>query len=431
VTTFGPAFCTSCGSPLNGAQFCTACGAHAATAVPGIGAPTAAARSGALPAAPSPQGALRLSGTERGLLMGTAAAAVVVATISVTSHGSAYVTAPEASAVVLGIAALGVAAALMLAPALGVRLALLLGFGTLVGAASRSSGTLTRPGTVLMLIGSAALVALSATLWRRTSGGSPRPTVRAVQVALPAVALLIVSGLSGHDRIRVTEMLGNLNPWWAAAILVLVAGAAGSAWAMAPGPAPLRRGWWRAATWLTGLSTAFFALDIAQAGWQNYYFGYYFGGGFFSWTEAGLRAWAVVTCAGCLWLLLAPSTRALLTPLPLRTSDSGLAPDPMSSAVHGLGPAVPTGYVVVPISGASTNGLAVASMVLGILGLAGLGSVLAIIFGHVALSKIKRSGRIQGGRGMAIAGVILGWVGLAGIIIAMIVIFAVPHSITY
>ncbi|HWE55983.1 MAG TPA: DUF4190 domain-containing protein [Acidimicrobiales bacterium] len=66
----------------------------------------------------------------------------------------------------------------------------------------------------------------------------------------------------------------------------------------------------------------------------------------------------------------------------------------------------------------ATNGLAIASMVCGILWLAWLGSLLAVIFGHVSLHQIKRSG--QGGRGMAIAGLILGYLGIAVFIIAVI-----------
>lgn len=66
-----------------------------------------------------------------------------------------------------------------------------------------------------------------------------------------------------------------------------------------------------------------------------------------------------------------------------------------------------TGYVAAPVS---TNGLAVAALVFGILG----GFLLAIIFGFVAKSQIKRSAGLQGGGGMATAGIVLGfvWLGL-------------------
>ncbi|QXJ23043.1 DUF4190 domain-containing protein [Actinomadura graeca] len=58
------------------------------------------------------------------------------------------------------------------------------------------------------------------------------------------------------------------------------------------------------------------------------------------------------------------------------------------------------------------NGMAVASMVLGIIGVLTCGGVVfsvgAIIFGHVAQGQIRRSG--EGGGGMATAGLILGYI---------------------
>lgn len=71
-----------------------------------------------------------------------------------------------------------------------------------------------------------------------------------------------------------------------------------------------------------------------------------------------------------------------------------------------------------------TNGLAVASMVLGIIWIWWIGSVLAVIFGHVALSQISEHG--GGGRGMAIAGVVLGWVGVG--VLAIVLLSAVGAS---
>jgi hypothetical protein len=59
-------------------------------------------------------------------------------------------------------------------------------------------------------------------------------------------------------------------------------------------------------------------------------------------------------------------------------------------------------------------------MVLGILWLYWIGSILAVIFGHVALSQIQKDPSIQG-RGMAVAGVVLGWVGLGVLLIVLIV----------
>jgi hypothetical protein len=69
-----------------------------------------------------------------------------------------------------------------------------------------------------------------------------------------------------------------------------------------------------------------------------------------------------------------------------------------------------------------TNGLAIAALVLGILWVGWLGSVLAIIFGHVAVSQINGSGGSQGGKGMAIAGLVLGYVGIA----VFLIVFVIP-----
>jgi hypothetical protein len=66
-----------------------------------------------------------------------------------------------------------------------------------------------------------------------------------------------------------------------------------------------------------------------------------------------------------------------------------------------------------------TNGLAIASLVLGILWLFWVGSLAALILGLVALKQIKN--RNQGGRGIAIAGVILSVLWLLGFVIAVIV----------
>lgn len=71
------------------------------------------------------------------------------------------------------------------------------------------------------------------------------------------------------------------------------------------------------------------------------------------------------------------------------------------------------------------NGMATASMVLGIIGIfsCGLTSILAIIFGHVAHSQIKRTG--EGGSGMATAGLVLGYLLTVGWILYWVVIFGI------
>jgi hypothetical protein len=66
---------------------------------------------------------------------------------------------------------------------------------------------------------------------------------------------------------------------------------------------------------------------------------------------------------------------------------------------------------------ASTNGLAIAALVLGLVWIYWITSILAIVFGHIALSQIRQNG--QRGRGLAIAGLVLGyvWVGLLVLVI--------------
>lgn len=60
----------------------------------------------------------------------------------------------------------------------------------------------------------------------------------------------------------------------------------------------------------------------------------------------------------------------------------------------------------------TTNGMAIASLVLGILWLYWIGSVLAIIFGYMARRQIGESGGREQGGGLATAGIVLGWIGV-------------------
>ena len=77
--------------------------------------------------------------------------------------------------------------------------------------------------------------------------------------------------------------------------------------------------------------------------------------------------------------------------------------------------------------GGRTSGLAIASMVLGILWIYWLGSILAIIFGHIAISQSGKDPSLRG-KGMAIAGIVLGYVGL-GILVLAIIVAATADSV--
>jgi Domain of unknown function (DUF4190) len=80
----------------------------------------------------------------------------------------------------------------------------------------------------------------------------------------------------------------------------------------------------------------------------------------------------------------------------------GYAPAPPAYSPVG------TGYSVVPAP--DNSKWAVASLVCSLLGLCtGFTAILGIIFGHMALSEIKKSNMILQGRGLAIAGLVIGY----------------------
>jgi hypothetical protein len=56
-----------------------------------------------------------------------------------------------------------------------------------------------------------------------------------------------------------------------------------------------------------------------------------------------------------------------------------------------------------------------------------VGAVLAIVFGFIARSQIKRSNGTQQGGGMALAGIIIGFAGIVIGIVVVIVVVAVVH----
>ena len=75
-----------------------------------------------------------------------------------------------------------------------------------------------------------------------------------------------------------------------------------------------------------------------------------------------------------------------------------------------------------------TSALAITSLVSGILGwtlLPFLGSIAAVICGHMARAEIRRDPNLDGD-GMAVAGLVLGWVSIAlGVLAILLVIVAI------
>lgn len=93
-------------------------------------------------------------------------------------------------------------------------------------------------------------------------------------------------------------------------------------------------------------------------------------------------------------------------------------PPPMPQVVPSAAPDVAPGLSTTQPPSNTTNGLAIASLVLGILWLFGLGSILALIFGFIARQQIRA--RHQNGNGLSIAGIVLGFVGVGLLIIVII-----------
>ena len=113
----------------------------------------------------------------------------------------------------------------------------------------------------------------------------------------------------------------------------------------------------------------------------------------------------------------------VIVPPPPRPPDGALALAPPPSRRQ---PPPPPGSAAPPgpthAVELRSNGFAVAPMVLGILGLFAITALLAVIFGHIALSKIKASKGWERGTGMALAGVILGWSWIGILILAQVLL---------
>ena len=81
--------------------------------------------------------------------------------------------------------------------------------------------------------------------------------------------------------------------------------------------------------------------------------------------------------------------------------------------------------VTAVVGSPQTSGLAIASFICGLVGplTCGIASILALVFGVRACTKIRQSRGGLAGRGFAIAGVILGILGLVVPIIGICVVF--------
>jgi len=89
-------------------------------------------------------------------------------------------------------------------------------------------------------------------------------------------------------------------------------------------------------------------------------------------------------------------------------------------------PTVPA--TTIPAAPAETSGKAIVSLICGLLFFFFPASILAIIFGHISYSQIRKSGGRLKGEGLAIAGMVLGYGGVVFIpIILIIAAIAIPN----
>ncbi len=90
--------------------------------------------------------------------------------------------------------------------------------------------------------------------------------------------------------------------------------------------------------------------------------------------------------------------------------------------------ATPPPPLLYPVPPPATSGLAITSLILGILSFFSLGltAIPAVICGHVASSQIKKSGGRLAGRGLAIGGLVTGYFGFLFIFLGILAGIALP-----
>lgn len=78
--------------------------------------------------------------------------------------------------------------------------------------------------------------------------------------------------------------------------------------------------------------------------------------------------------------------------------------------------------VAVPVGPPRNNQFALASLVLSISWVFFIGSILGVIFGHLAMQQIKESEGREIGRGNAMIGLIVGYIGIAAGLLAVLIL---------
>jgi hypothetical protein len=102
-------------------------------------------------------------------------------------------------------------------------------------------------------------------------------------------------------------------------------------------------------------------------------------------------------------------------------------PPAYGAPAPGYGAPMVAGYA--PVS-AGNSGLALASMIVALVSLcvgAGIGGIVAVVLGHMALNQINASGGMLGGRGQAMTGLILGYIEI-GLTVIFVIFYVLVLS---
>ena len=120
-----------------------------------------------------------------------------------------------------------------------------------------------------------------------------------------------------------------------------------------------------------------------------------------------------------------PRWRGGSTPTSSRTaSPARTAPAPTSELVALTADITPPPDPLVFLRpGSRVNTLSIVSLVAGLLWLGWLGSVAAVVTGHIALHQISRSAGTESGRPAALVGLCFGYCGLAALLFVLLFAF--------
>jgi hypothetical protein len=298
------------------------------------------------------------------------------------------------------------------------------------------------------------------TLAPTTGAGSALSTLVKLRIATVAGALLVatvpaialdISYATNDYSLMLTRVVSVL-------LVVITAGVAFLAARMDGRPGAARTG----ALWLAGgggvliAVGAFFSPTTAEALWLFLYFSWALSARFRGFGYFGLLAGVVVSflvslgesavdialqsfngvsneitiviadaVVLCAVVFVSPWFERIHARRPVVDKPARVAPAQFAASYGTSGqPGMPgAGYGVPVFYQQRTNGFAVASLVLGLC----TGTLLAVIFGHIALSQIRRTG--APGRGMAIAGLVLGYIWTAVVVIYLIVLTGAVYRI--